>query len=267
MPTASSIAFSWTDEAPDTTGPALLATVKPHSHAFFLDVDGTLLDIAAHPDAVAVPPGLADTLATLAGRAGGALALVSGRTIARLDALFAPAVFPAAGSHGAELRLSPNGAVEQSPPLDRDLVAVLETIAGAHPGVFTEDKGPALAIHYRARPELGPELRAALGSAIAQRDGLALLPGHCVFEIKPAGRDKGTAIRTFLSGPPFAGRIPVFIGDDVTDEAGFAAVSAVGGLALAVGALRRGAHGVLPGPGAVRAFLTHLAAEPRQRRR
>lgn len=250
-----------------TTWPLLSATVDPATHAFFLDVDGTLLEIAPHPDAVEVPEGLAGTLETLARLAGGALALVSGRTVERLDALFAPVVLPVAGSHGAELRLSPGAPVERADDLDRSLVAELHQVAARFGGVFTEDKGPAFAVHYRTRPELKPELLQALGDLLQGRPDLALLAGHFVFEIKPAGRDKGTAIRAFMSHPPFAGRIPVFVGDDVTDEAGFHAVSQAGGLAVAVGTPRAGAHEVLPDPAAVRAFLTHLAAVPRQRRR
>ncbi|MFS8036145.1 trehalose-phosphatase [Xanthobacter sp. AM11] len=248
-------------------GPALLAAVAPPTHAFFLDVDGTLLDLAPHPDAVEVPAALPAALQALSVRAGGALALVSGRTVDRLDRLFAPLRLPVAGSHGAEIRAAPHGAVERAAPLDRDLVAALAQIARAHGGLFTEDKGPAFAIHYRARPELQRPLAAALAQLLAGREALALLPGHFVFEIKPAGRDKGSAIRALLAQPPFAGRIPVFIGDDVTDEAGFAAATQAGGLALAVGVPRAGAQAVLPGPAAVRDFLSRLAAEPQQHRR
>lgn len=255
------------DENLETTGPPLSALVDPATHAFFLDVDGTLLEIAPHPDAVKIPEGLAGTLETLARLAGGALALVSGRTVERLDALFAPVVLPVAGSHGAELRLAPGAPVERAGDLDRPLVATLHQVAARFAGVFTEDKGPAFAVHYRARPELKPELLQALGELLKGRPDLTLLAGHFVFEIKPAGQDKGTAIRAFMSRPPFAGRTPLFIGDDVTDEDGFHAVSQAGGLAVAVGAPRAGAHEVMSGPAAVRAFLTHLAAAPRQRRR
>lgn len=249
-------------------GPTLLDTVAPSSHAFFLDVDGTLLDLAPHPDAVTVPEGLVETLAALAAATDGALALVSGRTLARLDALFAPIRLPIAGSHGAELRPHAELPPERAAPLGPALGARLAAVAAAHGGLFTEDKGAAFAVHYRDRPQVREALAADLAAAVADtQDDLALLPGHFVFEVKRRGHDKGTAIRAFMARAPFAGRTPLFIGDDVTDEAGFAAVTAAGGLAIAVGAPRRGAALTLDGPATVRSFLFHLAAEPRQRRR
>jgi len=247
--------------------PAVCRAIGARTHAFFLDVDGTLIDIAAHPDAVVVPEGLPDTLSALAGSADGALALVSGRTVERLDLLFAPARFAAAGSHGAQIRLFPGAAVDAAPDLDRVLAARLIALAGTFEGAFTEDKGPSLAIHYRAHPAIAPVLRRAIAEVLGPWPELAVLPGHHVFEIKRAGRDKGTAVAAFMARAPFAGRVPVFIGDDVTDEAAFRAVSAAGGVAIAVGTAREGAEAVLPDPPAVRRFLTHLAAEPRQRRR
>lgn len=250
--------------------PAACARVDAATHAFFLDVDGTLIDFAPHPDAVEVPAGLPATLGALFRRSGGALALVSGRALASLDKLFGPG-FPAAGSHGAQVRPRPDAGAWTAPPLPDDLAAavlgLVAKVAQAMPGVFAEDKGTAIAVHYRAAPEAAPHLAAQLARLVAGRREVRLLPGHCVFEIKRAGYDKGTALDRLMADQPFRGRIPVFIGDDVTDEAGFRAARARGGLAIAVGAPREGAHVVFPGPEAVRAYLTHLAAEPRQQRR
>ena len=245
------------------TLPDLCARVNAASHAFFLDVDGTLLDLAPHPDAVVMPEGLPATLDALFHRSGGALALVSGRALSSLDALFGSS-FPAAGSHGAQMRIRAGAGSWSAAPLAPDLAAAIRAAAGAIAGVFAEDKGTSIAVHYRAVPEAAPRLAEALHRLVAGREDLRLLPGHCVFEVRRAGHDKGTALESFMAGAPFAGRTPVFIGDDVTDEAGFRAATARGGLAIAVGAPRAGADVVLPCPEAVRAYLSHLAAEPRQ---
>lgn len=247
--------------------PEACADVRADTHAFFLDVDGSLIDIADHPDAVEVPDDLPQVLAALAEQADGALALVSGRTIQSLDRLLNPFGFAAAGSHGAQMRLSPDGRILSAPPLDAELASAVKEVAEEFDGVFAEDKGTAIAVHYRAAPDAAPILKRALLDILGARQDVRLMPGHCVFEVKPSSLDKGTAVADFMGRAPFAGRIPLFIGDDITDEAGFSAVAARGGLALAVGGARPGAHGVLADTTAVRAFLTHLAAVPRQRRR
>nr|WP_269152443.1 trehalose-phosphatase [Xanthobacter oligotrophicus] len=252
---------------PDAPFPPVCADVRADTHAFFLDVDGSLIDIADHPDAVEVPEDLPQVLAALAEQADGALALVSGRTIQALDALLHPFGFAAAGSHGAQMRLSPDGKVLSAPALDPELAYAVKDVADGFDGVFAEDKGTAIAVHYRAAPDAAPSLKRALLDILGARQDVRLMPGHCVFEVKPASLDKGTAVADFMGRAPFAGRIPLFIGDDFTDEAGFSAVAARGGLALAVGTPRPGTHGVLADPRSVRAFLTHLAAAPRQRRR
>lgn len=241
--------------------------LDPATHAFFLDVDGTLIDIAPRPDAVVVPNGLPDTLSALAARAEGALALVSGRSLASLDDLFGAGRFAAAGVHGADIRLSAGRPSERAPGLDEALRRDLSTTAAEFDGVLSEDKENAVAIHYRARPEIAPVLKRALVEVIGRRQGIEIMPGHCVFEVRRQGIDKGAAVGRFMAAAPFAGRRPVFIGDDVTDEAGFRAVNSAGGIAVAVGAPREGAQALLPDPRSVRALLTHLAAEPRQRRR
>lgn len=246
--------------------------LDPGTHAFFLDVDGTLIDIAPHPDLVAIPPDLPPTLEALARDAGGALALVSGRTIESLDALFGAGRFAAAGSHGAELRPAPSACVRHAAPLDDTLRAAVRAVGAQFSGIFVEDKQTAVAMHYRARPELEETLRRALAAVVGARGDVVVLPGRRVFEVKRSDLDKGTAVAAFLAQEPFAGRTPVFIGDDVTDEAGFAAVRAAGGIAICVGMLRGGADALLPDPAAVRALIARLAfkspaAEPRQTRR
>ena len=247
--------------------PGAFVALDPATHAFFLDVDGTLIDIAERPEAVVVPPGLTDTLTVLSERAGGALALVSGRSLASLDQLFGADTFAAAGVHGADIRLAAGRPSDRAAALDTDLRRALDAVAAEFADVFAEDKEHAVAIHYRAHPEVAPVLKRALLEVVGRRPGVEIMPGHCVFEVRREGIDKGSAVARFMAAAPFAGRRPVFIGDDVTDEAGFRAVNQAGGIAVAVGAPRDGAHTVLPDPRSVRALITHLAAEPRQRRR
>ncbi len=229
--------------------------------AFFFDVDGTLLDIADHPDGVVVPEGLGADLLRLRERAGGALALVSGRTIARLDAIFAPVRLIAAGAHGAEMRPSLEGDVEHmTPALPAEITRAALDLAHALGDLLVEDKGASLAIHYRTRPSAKRELEQGL-SSLARRavEPLVVLPGHMVFELKPAGRDKGRAIDGLMQIAPFTGRRPVFIGDDVTDEAGFAAVLRHGGLPISVGRAFENVDVVLPRPADVRDLVHRLS--------
>ncbi|MGE0726273.1 MAG: trehalose-phosphatase [Alphaproteobacteria bacterium] len=231
--------------------------------ALFLDVDGTLLDIAERPDEVRVPSRLIDDLARLAERLGGALALVSGRPVASLDALFAPLVLPAAGQHGAEIRMKSHSEVSVTPPVAA-LAGVADgvlALARRWPGVTVEDKGNAVAVHYRLAPAAREPIAAAL-RRIADRLGheVELLDGKMVFELRERGVTKGSAVRAFMAHPPFAGRCPVFIGDDVTDEDGFRAVEAAGGIALPVGA-HAGAprRPAFADPAAVRSWLADRA--------
>lgn len=206
--------------------------------ALFLDVDGTLLEIAETPGAVIVSESLKTLLGELSVRLDGALALVSGRSVQSLDALFAPLRFTAAGVHGCERRET-TGCIMR-PKIDavkfasaRDELAVW---VRQHPGSLLEDKGYALALHYRRAPELETSAQARVVSMLSRMGGdYELQRGKAVFEIRPAGFSKGKAIQTFMQEPPFAGRLPVFIGDDVTDEDGFAIVNALGGLSIRVG--------------------------------
>ena len=205
--------------------------------AFFLDVDGTLLDIAEAPDRVHVPPRVVDVLARLAGSFGGAVALVSGRPIADLDRLLSPLRLPCAGLHGAERR-DARGELRRH-GMDGALDAArtaLSSFCAAHPGTLLEDKGAALALHYRLAPAAESQARRAVGRALAGLGpAFALQEGKCVLEIKPAGSSKAHAIEEFMAEAPFAGRVPVFAGDDVTDEDGFRAVNRLGGLSVRVG--------------------------------
>ena len=206
--------------------------------ALFLDVDGTLLEIESHPDDVRAGPRLQALLARIAGALDGALALVSGRSIASLDRIFAPLVLPAAGLHGLERRGAdgrvhyPAGFATRMSEARGSLIAFVE----GHPGLLLEDKGAALALHYRNAPDLAGAARAAMEDARnTLGEDFHVQEGKMVLELKPTGEDKGTAIAAFLAEPPFVGRTPVFIGDDVTDEDGFRVVNRLGGHSVRVG--------------------------------
>jgi trehalose 6-phosphate phosphatase len=204
----------------------------------FLDVDGTLLDIAPTPDDVVVDPSLAGLLQRVRDALDGALALVSGRSLEQLDALFAPTAWPAAGLHGLERR-DASGRIHHPGPADPALDAARQSLADVvarAPGALLEDKRHSLALHYRAAPALEHILRREI-RAIAARLGSAfhVLEGRRVLELKPVAATKARAIESFLAEAPFAGRRPMFIGDDVTDLDGFAAVEAAGGVSIAVG--------------------------------
>jgi len=230
----------------------------------FLDVDGTLLDLAPRPEAVEVAASLVDDLAAVELALSGALALVSGRPIAELDRLFAPLRLCASGVHGAEIRRSQGGAVVglAAGQLGEKAWCVLEHLLADFPGSYAENKGASFAVHY---PDPGTDiaqLRQALSrlaDRIAPADRkLKLLAGHAVFEVQLDGFDKGRAIARFMAEEPFLGRRPVFIGDDEIDRAGFDAALALGGLAYSVGAALPRLSGTFAGPGAVRAWLHGL---------
>ena len=205
--------------------------------ALFLDIDGTLLEIAPIPAAVRVPKRAVRVLASLHPRLNGAIALVTGRRIADLDALFAPLRLPAAGVHGAERR-DAAGHVTASDRGTRLAPArrVLAAWQAAHTGTVLEDKGAALALHYRAAPEWEAEARrAAVDALAAVGPDFHLQEGKMVLELKAQSAGKGAAIEAFMGEPPFRGRRAVFIGDDLTDEDGFDAVNRLGGHSIAVG--------------------------------
>ena len=229
-------------------------------YCLFLDVDGTILEFAMTPDGVRVDPALAVLLERVSAALGGALALVSGRSLADLDRLFAPQRWPAAGLHGLERR-DARGHTTAPAPGRRELAtarAMLESIASQHPGVLVEDKGASIAVHYRQAPQLEDALRALLEQLVRDLGSdFTLQPGACVLELRLQGPSKADAIEAFLAEPPFAGRIPVFAGDDLTDLDGFAAVERAGGLSISVGERVRGRLR-FAAPGELRAFLAEL---------
>jgi len=234
--------------------PALLTS----AHALFLDVDGTLLPIVARPQDVRVDAALRSLLTRLSGALGGALALVSGRSIAEIDELFAPLVLPLAGQHGYERRdasLRLHRAESARRPLD-DAAAALTDLSARHHGLLVEKKGASVALHYRLAPELVDVARSEM-QLLEQRlaPDYALMAGKMVFELKPAQVDKGSAIRSFMREAPFAGRVPIFLGDDVTDEYGFGAVDELGGETIKVGPGATRARWRLSGAPEVRSWL------------
>jgi trehalose 6-phosphate phosphatase len=237
--------------------------LRPREIGLFLDVDGTLLDLASSPDSVEVPAGLRDTLAAAAGCLDGALALVSGRPIEDLDRLFAPLRLRASGIHGAQIRDAAGGLsrwLTQARLPDGAWPGLLRLLE-AFPGTLAENKGIGFAVHYRNSPAAEEELLVALRHFIepfVELD-LELIAGHRVFEIRLPGFDKGRAIESFMARQPFAGRIPVFVADDRMDRAGFDAALALGGLAFSVGAAQPGLSGWFAKPAAVRAWLGQLA--------
>lgn len=217
--------------------PTSATTLSPRPDwALFLDVDGTLLHIAPTPDGVARSDAVCRLLSRLLPRLESGLALVSGRTIENLDHLFAPLRLPAAGLHGLERR-DANGRLHmlgEAEALDH-LRGPLAALAAGHQGLLLEDKGRALAFHYRLAPEQGACARKRIEALVASTPDLRLIHGKMVVEIKPRYADKGSAIRAFMAEPPFRNRIPLFIGDDATDEDGFRAVNALNGLSIHVG--------------------------------
>ena len=224
-------------------------------------MDGTLLEIAPTPDAVRVDDHLTQLLGDVAHALDGAVALVSGRAIAALDQLFAPRRWPAAGLHGLERR-DAGGRLHRHAParqrLDRARLTMLY-LAARTPGILLEDKGVAIAVHYRAAPEIEPTLRRTLAEVAAElAPDYHLLEGKQVFELKPAAATKADAVRAFMNEAPFAGRRPIYVGDDVTDLDGFAAVERVGGLSVAVGD-RVHAQSRVASPRDVRALLADLS--------
>lgn len=216
---------------------ALPAPPPVQSHwAVFLDVDGCLIDFADDPADVHVPDDLGDALSRLSRALDGALALVSGRRVAQLDQLFPGLRMPAAGLHGLELREAVDHAPAfDAPPELQRVREAAEQIAMAHPGARVEDKGIALALHWRAAPAARSPLQAIAAAALANLPDYRLQHGNCVVELRPAHADKGDAVRRLMDVAPFAGRTPVFAGDDLTDEDGFAMVNHLGGLSIRVG--------------------------------
>jgi trehalose 6-phosphate phosphatase len=242
--------------------PELLAS--PADWALFLDVDGTLLDLAETPDAVVVPPGMVGLLRRLRHGLGGALALVSGRAIDTLDDWFRPLELPAAGQHGLERRGADGMRNVAAPSAALDRVRL--RLAGAEqriPGLLIEDKGRTVAVHYRRAPERERDVLRLLDEAATDLGSeIELLSGKQVLEIRPRGVGKGDVVEAFMAESPFRGRIPIFVGDDRTDEDGFAAVNRLGGHSIRVGGEGpSGARFRLADAIAVRDWLTAVAGQ------
>lgn len=205
--------------------------------ALFLDFDGTLVEIAERPDAVMLADETRAAVGTIARHTGGALGIVTGRDIATIDAFIAPLRLPIAGVHGLSRR-DAQGQV-CAPPIDvailKQLKQRLNLLCATHPGLIIESKAGSVALHYRARPDLQDVCLEAMQRIVAELGGLKLQLGKMVVEALPEGASKGVAVLAFMSEAPFAGRVPLFAGDDVTDEGAFAAVNSLGGISIKVG--------------------------------
>jgi len=230
------------------------------SCALFLDFDGTMVDIAPQPQAVEVPKPLLGVLRGVDAYLQGAVAVISGRPIEQIDAFLHPLQLAVAGVHGAERR-SARGEVHllDTHPLDH-VEEAARSLAAQHPGLLVEVKRGSLALHYRQRPELEDLCLAVMQQAVAESPGITLLRGKMVAEAKPGGASKGRAIEDFLREAPFAGRAPVFIGDDITDEVGFSTVQRLGGIGIKVGEGSTVAWQRLADPAALRRDLEAAVA-------
>jgi len=228
---------------PKNLNPRLL----PSSSCLFLDVDGTLIDFGPSPDQVHVDEPLHRLLHDAARACGGAVALISGRSLTQLDALFGPHPWPAAGLHGLERRDSAGKLHVHGPERLPDvLLTELRQLAERHPGLLLEDKGRAVALHYRNAANIAVRLTEEVNALTETHalDGLHVQPGDYVLELKPSGITKAHAITAFMEEPPFRGRVPLFAGDDLTDLHGFEAVQSLGGCSIAVGPRVTAAHRV-----------------------
>jgi trehalose 6-phosphate phosphatase len=245
----------------------------PDRWALFLDIDGTLLGMAPTPDAVTVPPGLVQLLDSVAAGLGGAVAILTGRRIADADRLLAPLKLVASGVHGTELRTERGGAVDTlSKEIPPEVIQAMTSIASIASGILVEQKGCGVAVHYRNAPLARRALETRLAAIVAASSyDLVLREGRKVLEAVPSGYSKGTALTALIALPPFKGRRPVMIGDDVGDESAFLEAERLGGLALRVAGEHydRG-NADFDGVASVRAWLAALAsrlavdASPRQ---
>ncbi len=226
----------------------------PSRAAYLLDFDGTLVDIAPAPDQVRVAPDLPASLRRLRGLCGDAVAIVTGRPIAQVDALLPDAAYAIAGEHGTALRPSPAAdiAVAALPPLPPSWLARAAALASAHPGAVLEHKRHGFVLHYRAAPNAGAPLRNGVEQLLAGEPGYELMAAKMAWEVRPAGIDKGSAVHALMRLAPFAGRVPVYVGDDVTDEDGMAAARALGGVGLQV-------DEAFGSPAGVRAWLKEVS--------
>lgn len=212
-----------------------LVDILHPSCALFLDFDGTLVDIAPQPEAVVVPPALIRTLESLQHYLGGAIAMISGRSIEQIDQFLQPIRLPVAGVHGVERR-NAKGEVSLLPSFPLQVVEqAAQQLVSEDARLLVEAKRGSIALHYRQAPELEGRCVETMRRAVEQSPGLTLLRGKMVVEAKPGGASKGAAIEAFMAEPPFCTRTPVFVGDDITDEVGFATVQRLRGLGVKIG--------------------------------
>jgi trehalose 6-phosphate phosphatase len=214
--------------------------------ALMLDLDGTLIDLAPTPDAVVVEPGLVETIRGLRRQLGEAVAVVTGRPVETVDRLLGDAPYAVAGEHGGAIRAVPGGALmrpDLPAPPDAWLKAA-RRLVDAHPGTILEVKARGFALHFRAEPSAGPLFHDALAAMLRDNGAFDLAPAHMLWEVRPRGADKGGAVTSLMRNRPFAERVPVFIGDDVTDEDGMRIARSMGGAGLRVDAAFRDPAGV-----------------------
>ena len=242
-----------------------LDAIDPRKVAILLDIDGTLLDIAPTPHDVQVPPTLRRTLARLQEQTDGAIALVSGRSLSDIDLIFSPLKLSAVGGHGAELRVTPTSKANggKSRYLAKDLRTRLSDVANLAEGIIVEDKGYSVALHYRLAPDKQRAIEDAIDAICAElpEGWVEILPGKAVIEIKKSGFNKGTALRDLMAHAPFAGRLPIFVGDDKTDEAAFAVVPEFDGMAISVGRMVPGVAQRFEAPSDVRRWLERIVRD------
>jgi trehalose 6-phosphate phosphatase len=223
--------------------------------ALLLDLDGTLIDFAPTPDAVVVPPALPQALRALRARLGDALAVITGRPVEQIDTLLGDLPYAVAGEHGGAVRHAPGEPIARAsfPPVPEDWLRRARMVVGAHPGTLLERKTNGVTLHFRKRPSAGPAMRDLADRLLAVMPTHTLMEGSMVWEVRPRGIDKGGAVRALMERPPFAGRTPLFVGDDVTDEDAIVAVRAMGGIGLRVDT-------VFGSPQGVRDWLAREAA-------
>ena len=241
--------------------PAPPDKIEPSNLALFLDVDGTLLDIEDHPADVRADPALVALLTRLSNGLGGALSLISGRSVADIDRIFAPAGFAAAGGHGAELRLHPGDPVSSTKwSLPALVLERVRAFAESDPGLLLEEKRGGVSLHYRRAPQLEKQCTEFVQKLLPEIDkDFRLIAGKMVFEFAPREHHKGAAISKMMQRDPFSGRCAAFVGDDVTDEDGFRVVNALGGITIRVGGNRGSeAECSLPDVAAVHRWLESI---------
>lgn len=229
--------------------------------ALFLDLDGVLAELEPRPEAVGPDPRRARVLRAAADRLGGRLAVVSGREISDLDRILTGGVVAVSGVHGLERRDATGRLTRAEPaPGVAAAAAAFDAFAETRDGVLVEKKGVATGLHYRLAPDAGPEAQ-ALAARLAERHALVHQPGHMIEELKTPGADKGRALEAFMAEPPFAGGVPVMLGDDLTDEYGFEAATRLGGFGVLVGRPRpTAARYRLNGPAEVLDWIERLEA-------